>query len=147
MNRHYAFRFTEPLALVPEVLSSFRFLNSTYSRSKAPPWNALPSRLRLALGLHLQLRRQVPPVHCVPRRSQGASAKNQPSQALSFLRRRTRQLCPKRNETRKGLEPVSYVIVDRKCFHSNTFSVDWARLYLSVICYQKMLFTQITPLC
>ena len=44
------------------------------SRSKAPPWNALPSRLRLALGVHLYLRRQEPPAHCVPRQSLGTSA-------------------------------------------------------------------------
>jgi hypothetical protein len=40
--------------LVREVLSSFRFLNSTYPRyprSEALPWNALPSRLRLALAM------------------------------------------------------------------------------------------------
>jgi hypothetical protein len=61
---------------VREVLSSFRFLNSTYPRSKALPWNALTSRLRLALAILLQLRRQEPPLHCVPRRSQGTSAKN-----------------------------------------------------------------------
>jgi hypothetical protein len=63
-------------SLVRVVLSSFRFLSSTYPRSKALPWNALPSRLRLALAMLLQLRRQEPPLYCVPRRSQGTSAKN-----------------------------------------------------------------------
>jgi hypothetical protein len=30
------------------------FTKDLYSRSKAPPWNALPWRLRLASGIHLQ---------------------------------------------------------------------------------------------